>query len=1088
LKRVTHVIVLLCLALPACAQNWTTVSAANLTDLNQQKLATGSMCFLGTDQNDIPLSFQVGGGGQVLARPFCVAVTNGSSAGLLVPNPQNTQPQGIYYRVTVTDMATGQPVLKYTAVSFSGATFNLDNYAPQYPGLVTAPGSTSTPGSFSVGGNLTVTGTISGTYMFGSSAFSALNPAAAYGTFQSVSDKQRGVFIQNFLRSRWIPISPWLNLDHFTKGDAVYLNAVCSSTNASYTVSCSGASFSSGTDVGKLVVLFGSRANGSGATATTTLSSGAVTTPTVTAAGSGYFTRPTAAISGLTCTFNPELKVNLSGSNYSTGNTVSSITVVYGGSGCTGTPTITITAGPTLALAGTIASVTNATTVVLTTNIAPSVTASSLSMLYGSDDAANINSALQALAPNTDQGLNPVSVYCGRLYMTSAAINIQNKAIELTSPGPGNLSSTPAQQGCAFFLANTNYTTPTDALYMAGDQFSSIKGLHLFSVSGNKQRAAVRLQQAATGQNHNTQFNRFSDNLVGPWYTGGANGNDPEASACFTGSFTLNQCAQFQYGFFFDQPNANNDQMMFANNMVVGADIGFYQLADQSAELLLDRFMCDGCAIGIKATANMVVRDSDISNGSDCDIMLGDTAYNGNNLGIVLDLQHYTSEAGHRFLCGDAQTSAVDNISLFFHGQINWQAGSSTIKSGTIIDFSGMNFGPNITLAGDQNIMPTLLGVLPATTAPINFNWFVAGAANGPSLVQNGADLAANVPDPPIANFTNLQLTYPDFRHSQWVKRDWTLNGGQGQRCHTDMIYFGSSPDSIECNNTTVVGKERIFGHLKVNAIGAPSAPTCAKLSGSGATTYFYKIAGVVAGITGPASTETSCASQAASLSSAAINQVCAVPIAGAQQYAIYESTTTGTEKLLATVAADRMVAGGSNTSCYNDAAGGAAGASPVSTDATGGGDFQGPVSAQSLTITGGSGLAVPSLNINGDGTMTENPRVAWGSWVSQTFNGTGNLVAQWPNHTPLKITGIFGIVTGSAPAGCTSPIQFFIHDVALNSNSTAATLSNGGGNTTSATPNFAVNAGDTIQLQYTSVGCTSNALGLNMTVEVEPQ
>src|SRR3954454_7463908 len=126
MNKILGTLAFVCLAVCGFAQNWTAVSASNITDLNQQRLAAGSVCFLGTDQNDIPISFQVGGGGQVLARPFCVAVINGSSAALLVPNPQNTQPQGIYYRVTATDMATGQPVLKYTAVSFSGASFNLD--------------------------------------------------------------------------------------------------------------------------------------------------------------------------------------------------------------------------------------------------------------------------------------------------------------------------------------------------------------------------------------------------------------------------------------------------------------------------------------------------------------------------------------------------------------------------------------------------------------------------------------------------------------------------------------------------------------------------------------------------------------------------------------------------------------------------------------------------------------------------------------------------------------------------------------------------------------------------------------------------
>src|SRR5215475_9993518 len=114
--------------IPAEAQNWTTVSASNITDLNQQKLAVGQLCFLGTDQNDVPISFNVGGGGQVLKRAFCSAVTNGVVTAFTVRNPVNTTPAGIYYRVTVKDVNTGQEVLRYPQVSFAGTTFNFDNY------------------------------------------------------------------------------------------------------------------------------------------------------------------------------------------------------------------------------------------------------------------------------------------------------------------------------------------------------------------------------------------------------------------------------------------------------------------------------------------------------------------------------------------------------------------------------------------------------------------------------------------------------------------------------------------------------------------------------------------------------------------------------------------------------------------------------------------------------------------------------------------------------------------------------------------------------------------------------------------------
>src|SRR5215467_8126728 len=118
------------LSVCAGAQNWTTVAATNITDLNQQKLAAGQLCFLATDQNDNPISIGVGGGGQVLRRQYCAQVTAGAISGFTVPNPTNTAPAGIYYRVTAKDSSTGQEVLRYKQVSFAGASFNFDNYAP----------------------------------------------------------------------------------------------------------------------------------------------------------------------------------------------------------------------------------------------------------------------------------------------------------------------------------------------------------------------------------------------------------------------------------------------------------------------------------------------------------------------------------------------------------------------------------------------------------------------------------------------------------------------------------------------------------------------------------------------------------------------------------------------------------------------------------------------------------------------------------------------------------------------------------------------------------------------------------------------
>jgi hypothetical protein len=145
------------------AQNLTTVSASNITDINGSKLAAGQLCFLITDQSDNPISVSIGGGGQALKRGYCGTVAAGVvTPTFTVPNPSATSPSGIYYRVTVRDSSTGQEVLRYSLVSFTGATFNFDNYAPMNLAQGSPLSGTSVTGNLSVTGNVAATGTVTG--------------------------------------------------------------------------------------------------------------------------------------------------------------------------------------------------------------------------------------------------------------------------------------------------------------------------------------------------------------------------------------------------------------------------------------------------------------------------------------------------------------------------------------------------------------------------------------------------------------------------------------------------------------------------------------------------------------------------------------------------------------------------------------------------------------------------------------------------------------------------------------------------------------------------------------------------------------
>jgi hypothetical protein len=146
----------------AHAQNLTTVSASNITDINGTRLAAGQLCFLITDQQDNPISVSIGGGGQALRRGYCSAVAAGVVTSFTVPTPAATSPAGIYYRVTVKDSSTGQEVLRYTGVTFAGATFNFDNYAPVNLGSFAPLTGNSVSGNLSVTGNVAATGTVTG--------------------------------------------------------------------------------------------------------------------------------------------------------------------------------------------------------------------------------------------------------------------------------------------------------------------------------------------------------------------------------------------------------------------------------------------------------------------------------------------------------------------------------------------------------------------------------------------------------------------------------------------------------------------------------------------------------------------------------------------------------------------------------------------------------------------------------------------------------------------------------------------------------------------------------------------------------------
>jgi hypothetical protein len=199
MRRLFAVFAFACLSIPLFAQNLATVSANNIADVGGNKLASGQLCFLATDQNDNPISFQVGGGGQVIRRTFCSTVTAGAAGSFTVPNPATTSPSGIFYRVTVKDSSTGQEVLRYAGVTFSGTTFAFDSYVPLLAGAVFAPlTGTSVAGNLAVSGNLNVTGTFNtGSISSNSASIGASGLGLTSGTATAASNAGSSSLIWN---------------------------------------------------------------------------------------------------------------------------------------------------------------------------------------------------------------------------------------------------------------------------------------------------------------------------------------------------------------------------------------------------------------------------------------------------------------------------------------------------------------------------------------------------------------------------------------------------------------------------------------------------------------------------------------------------------------------------------------------------------------------------------------------------------------------------------------------------------------------------------------------------------------------------
>jgi hypothetical protein len=129
----------------ASAQNFMTVVASHTMGGGNHLLPSGNLIFTATDNSGNPISYQVGGGGQMISFPITCPIVNGTvSAPCQVANVSVSNPENFCYSVTITNafnqLVLGGPQSGYQCVQpqtsnfwCSAGTCNFDQFVPNLP-------------------------------------------------------------------------------------------------------------------------------------------------------------------------------------------------------------------------------------------------------------------------------------------------------------------------------------------------------------------------------------------------------------------------------------------------------------------------------------------------------------------------------------------------------------------------------------------------------------------------------------------------------------------------------------------------------------------------------------------------------------------------------------------------------------------------------------------------------------------------------------------------------------------------------------------------------------------------------------------
>jgi hypothetical protein len=395
----------------------------------------------------------------------------------------------------------------------------------------------------------------------------------------------------------------------------------------------------------------------------------------------------------------------------------------------------------------------------------------------------------------------------------------------------------------------------SDLLYMHANIWSHLDGLALYGNTGRPPLNLVHLEQAS-GDPTNNQYITFAHMTLGPK---------------FLGDIATSSISYFN-GWYWSLPNANNDQMIFRNIYARNGNVVLNNFESQGTFHYAEKVQCQGNNICLIASSEWEIHSS--FNASNLiDMVFGNGSFATNP---VVRAWFYEDEGSQQLMnLGSEAGNVIADIRCF-------RCGFNTVPANTrVIDLSGSNINNVSTLNLEDLRDNSGLTTATIVVRPVN-TCFASSRMRIDSTIPN-----SNI------SIQGLTGGCPDPRSQSTVWREYRGAGSTAPIAESHQLLVGGGTTTLLSQQWDWPGA--VLDHYTtVKKLATPTNSTCGVV-GTGGTTFFYKVAAIVNGLSSALSAETTCSGPASS-TSVNYTWVDFRPVVGAQKMRLWRGTVAATE------------------------------------------------------------------------------------------------------------------------------------------------------------------------------------------------